>query len=525
MQPASAPLRPGDVIAGRYRIEAQIGQGGFGAVFRATQMNIQREVALKMLLPELLAEGDGLQRFQREAQLAQRLEHPNTVRLLDFGQAETGAPFIAFELLRGESMDRALQQQGRFSPGRVARITMQVLKSLMEAHARGIVHRDIKPPNIFLCEYQGESDFVKVLDFGIAKATTATATSAGLTRAGHVVGTPQYMAPEHLLGQAPSPPGDLYALGLVMAEALAGQMIYQGVPTDVCLMQISPDPVPLPAIVLQSPLGPVIHRATQKAVERRYGSAGEMLQHLESIVRQSGGDLDRGVTAPGFVSPIATAETGYVAQAVAPAAGMPGAPTAPIHRASPVEIAHPPVAPAGSSGPGLGVIIGVVAVVALAAGAGFGLFVYSRGGHTRGTDPSSKGVVTDDPDDTPKKHGKKAKATGDDDDDDGLDDDVGDGVDLKAIKKRLDEGGYKLLSESNTKSQGLTVHSLTLQLGTTYGGLYVYGYDDPSIAKSSESAFKAAKGSAVARRGGHILLAMMGNEHAKSKELLDTCLP
>ena len=521
MQPISAPLRPGDVIAGRYRIETQIGQGGFGAVFRATQVNIQREVALKMLLPELLAEGDGLQRFQREAQLAQRLEHPNTVRLLDFGQAENGAPFIAFELLRGESMDRALQHQGRFSPGRTARISMQVLKSLMEAHAHGIVHRDIKPPNIFLCEFQGESDFVKVLDFGIAKATAATATSAGLTQAGHVVGTPQYMPPEHLLGQAPSPTGDLYALGLVMAEALAGQMIYQGVPTDVCLMQISPDPVPLPPIVLQSPLGPVIHRATQKAVERRYANAGEMLQHIETIIRQNGGDLDRGVTAPGFVSPLATAETGYVAQAVAPA------PTAPVYRAPAAEAPPAPHAPPASSGPGVGLIIGVVAVVALAAGAGFGLFVYSRSGHTGGNAPSSKGVAADDPDDAPKKHGKKAKATvdKDGDDDDALDDDLGEGIDLKAIKKRLDDGGYKLLSESTTKSQGLEVRSLTLQTGSTYGGLYIYSYDDPTLAKSSESAFKAAKGSAVARRGGHILLAMMGNDHAKSKELLDTCLP
>ena len=523
MQPMSAPLRPGDLVAGRYRIEMQIGQGGFGAVFRAKQINIGREVALKMLLPELLAADEGLQRFQREAQLAQRLEHPNTVRLLDFGQAENGAPFIAFELLRGESMDRALQQQGRFSPGRVARITMQVLKSLMEAHAHGIIHRDIKPPNIFLCEFQGESDYVKVLDFGIAKATNATATSAGLTQAGHVVGTPQYMSPEHLLGQPPAPAGDLYALGLVMAEALAGQMIYQGVPTDVCLMQISPEPVPLPPMVLQSPLGPVIHRATQKAVERRYATAGEMLQDIEAILRQNGGDLDRGATArAAIVSPMAVAETGYVAQAAPRTLGISSAPTTPIHRSVPPLDLPAAVAPR-ASGPGVGVLLALVAVIALAAGAGFGLFFYARGARTKGDDVSSNGVKAEkDPDDTQKKHVKKPKVTADDDDDD---DGPSAGFDLKAMKKRVEKAGYKVLSETQSKSQGLDMRALTVQLGNEYGGIYVYIYDDPNLAKASESAFKGNKQAAVTRIGNHILMALMANDRARSQDLLDECVP
>jgi hypothetical protein len=523
MQPMSAPLRPGDMVAGRYRIETQIGQGGFGAVFRATQVNIAREVALKMLLPELLAADEGLQRFRREAQLAQRLEHPNTVRLLDFGQAENGAPFIAFELLRGESMDRALHQQGRFSPGRVARITMQVLKSLMEAHALGIVHRDIKPPNIMLCEFQGESDYVKVLDFGIAKTTTPTATSAGLTQAGHVVGTPQYMAPEHLLGQAPSPAADLYALGLVMAEALAGQMIYQGVPTDVCLMQISPDPVPLPAMVLQSPLGPVIHRATQKAVERRYATAGEMLQHIETIVRQNGGDLDRGATARAPVmSAMATADTGYVAQALPPI-GAPtatSAPTTPLHRAPPVGIPAPAPSHA-SSGPNMGMIVAIVAIVAVLAGAA-GFFV-SRGARNQGGGGGKEHVAAaEDPDDAPKKKGKKAKATTSDDDDDG---DSADTLDLKAVKRRLEKAGYTVMSESSSKSQGLDMRALTLQQGKDYGGLYVYNYDDPNLAKQSESAFKSNKQAAIARIGKAVIMALMANDHTKSQDLLDEALP
>src|SRR5262245_51289672 len=129
--PSDETLAPGHVVAGRYRIESLLGEGGFGAVFRATQLNLGRTVALKVLLPHLVSSADGSSRFRREAELAQRLEHPNTVRLFDFGVSDDGTPYIAFELLRGQPLDALLRDAGKLPAARVARIATQVLKSLM----------------------------------------------------------------------------------------------------------------------------------------------------------------------------------------------------------------------------------------------------------------------------------------------------------------------------------------------------------------------------------------------------------
>ncbi len=179
MQDQRALFQPGDIVAGRYRVEALLGKGGFGVVYRAVQLNIGRAVALKMLLAEALAHAGGIARFRREAELAQRLEHPNTVRLYDFGETEGGLPFAAWELLRGHPLDEVLRAEPTLAAPRVARIGAQALKALMEAHGLGIVHRDVKPSNLFLCEFSGERDFVKVLDFGIAKCLSD---GPGLTR-------------------------------------------------------------------------------------------------------------------------------------------------------------------------------------------------------------------------------------------------------------------------------------------------------------------------------------------------------
>src|SRR5262249_48733730 len=154
------------------------------------------------------------------------------------------------------------------------------LKALMEAHGLGFVHRDIKPSNIFLCEFSGEKDFVKVLDFGIAKSLYA---SAMLTKTGMIVGTPNYMAPEQVAGADVTASADLYALGLLMAEALTGRPVFYGDSAfSICVAQLSEAPVPLPPEVLASPLGPVIARATQKRAAERFQSAAEMLTHLEA---------------------------------------------------------------------------------------------------------------------------------------------------------------------------------------------------------------------------------------------------
>jgi serine/threonine protein kinase len=276
-------MRPGDVVAGRYRVEELVGQGGYGIVWKATDLQHDRVVALKMLLAPTLAQEEGRARFRREAELAQKLEHPNTVRLLDFGATDAGAPFIAWEYLKGRALDAVLATEGRLAPARVARIAAQTLRALKEAHDKGIVHRDIKPSNIFLCDAPGEPDVVKVLDFGIAKDTFVRGT--GLTPEGSILGTPAYMAPEQVRGRAITAVADLYALGLVMAELCTGLPVYPGlVPLEVVTAQLSNLPVPLPLAVTESPLGPIIARATEKRVEARFAAAADMLTALEGVM-------------------------------------------------------------------------------------------------------------------------------------------------------------------------------------------------------------------------------------------------
>jgi serine/threonine-protein kinase len=266
-------------VAGRYRIEREIGRGGFGSVYRATELGVERPVALKLLREERPGTIERA-RFRREAELAKRLGHPNTVRLLDFGEDERGTPFIAYELLEGRSLAALLRAEGPIEPARAARIAAQMLKSLMEAHGLGIVHRDVKPANVFLCDFPGESEFVKILDFGIARDVVSPMTR--LTETGVVLGTPRYMAPEQVRGDQPDPKMDLFAVGMTLAEMIEGRALYRGSGMDVCLALLSDEAVPLGPRVLGSPLAPVIARALSKDPSSRYASAEEMLAALEA---------------------------------------------------------------------------------------------------------------------------------------------------------------------------------------------------------------------------------------------------
>ncbi|MFO0552952.1 MAG: protein kinase [Polyangiaceae bacterium] len=276
------PLGPGVVIQERYRIESLLGEGGYGAVYVATQLGLGRKVALKILHAEVLARPTARQRFEREAMLAQRLTHPNIVRLFDFGTAADGSPFIVWELLAGRSVEQDLATRGPMPPARVSHLTQQVLKGLAEAHGVGIVHRDIKPANIFLSDFTGEPDFVKVLDFGIAAGPRGDG-NTGITQEGISLGTPAYMAPEQVLDQELDGRADLYALGLMMAEMLTAAPVFRGnTALEIALRQIEDIPVPLVGAVRHGPLGHIIARATEKDPTRRFGSALEMLAALRA---------------------------------------------------------------------------------------------------------------------------------------------------------------------------------------------------------------------------------------------------
>ncbi len=280
---------PGDLIAGRFRILQVIGTGGFGTVFRAVQENIGREVALKFLTPGVAKDPINVERFRREAFHISQLRHPNTITLYDYGQTEDELAYMVMELLDGDALGDLIQTHGAISLERTAHIFIQVLKSLSEAHRHGLVHRDLKPENIFLCEMFGETDYVKVLDFGVAKMTLADDDEDGdaLTRAGRIFGTPLYMAPEQACAEPITPATDVYALGLLLFEILTGQPPVTGRNRmDVIHKQIR-DPVPVLTDELKGTvLGEIIQKACEKDPEHRFQDASQFLQAFHHALAQ-----------------------------------------------------------------------------------------------------------------------------------------------------------------------------------------------------------------------------------------------
>lgn len=282
--------KPGEMVAGRFRILELIGSGGFGTVYRALQENVGREVALKFLTPGVAKDPVNVERFRREAYHVSQLRHPNTITLYDYGQTEEGLIYMVMELLEGTSLADTVQDNGALEWPRAAHVFIQVLKSLSEAHQRGLVHRDLKPENIFLCELFGEQDYVKVLDFGVAKMTMAEdgaeSSEDKLTKAGRIFGTPMYMAPEQACAEPITPATDVYALGLLLFEMLTGLPPVTGRNRmDVIHKQIR-DPVPELTRELQgTPVGSFIRKATEKRPSDRYLDAAEMLEGLYQALR------------------------------------------------------------------------------------------------------------------------------------------------------------------------------------------------------------------------------------------------
>lgn len=221
----------GRVLGQAYRLEALLGEGGFGAVYRAEQLSVGRTVAVKVIRPERVRDEAVMARiaarFRREALATSRLAHPNTIRLFDYGEDPDGTLFLVLELLEGRDLERELMFEHTIAPRRTAHIARQVCASLAEAHARGMVHRDLKPSNVFLCDYAHAQDFAKVLDFGIAKVAIEEGASK-LTETGTTFGTPMYMAPEQVQGLEPTPAADLYSLGCVLFEMLSGDTVFTG---------------------------------------------------------------------------------------------------------------------------------------------------------------------------------------------------------------------------------------------------------------------------------------------------------
>lgn len=273
-------LSPGFVLGG-FSIEALLGRGAYGSVYRARRAGDGVAVALKVMHSRVLTHTGGAERFAREAELARRLDHPNVVRVVGAGE-EGSLLFTALELLEGESIEDRIAR-GPTPPQEVAFIADGALAGLEAAHVAGILHRDIKPANLFLCAPEG----VKILDFGVAKSTNPN-TAAGLTRDGLALGTPAYMAPEHLAGVGLGPACDLFGLGLVLAEMLLGRSLYSAETSalDVLRERLSGARPPIPAELLSSPLGAVIEAATRPDPATRTASAGAMRRALAAAAAQ-----------------------------------------------------------------------------------------------------------------------------------------------------------------------------------------------------------------------------------------------
>jgi serine/threonine-protein kinase len=282
----------GAIVGRRYRITGILGEGGMGRVYTGEQQmgTTVRKVAVKTLLQQYAKDPQVLARFMRECGTVAELEHPNTIKVYDFGQTDTGELYIAMELLNGTSLEDAIAHetaQGRaMSPERVDRILAHVCGSLQEAHDKGIVHRDLKPANIFLTRRAGEEDYVKVLDFGIAKRSERPdSKEQKLTQQGTVLGTPPYMSPEQFRGQELDARSDIYSLAIVAYEMLTGKLPFDAdTPWAWATQHLTAQPSPFEVSSLGAQVPPKMKGAIMRALEKdklkRQGTVREFHEAL-----------------------------------------------------------------------------------------------------------------------------------------------------------------------------------------------------------------------------------------------------
>ncbi len=272
------------VVEGRYRIHGVLGRGGMCAVYRAEQLSTGRIVAMKVLPVELAATPELVARFEREATIGRRIEHPHVVAILDSGRLHDGSLYLVMELLEGRSLADVLER-GAVDPARALELSAQMLSALEAAHLLGITHRDVKPDNIMLIERDGR-ELAKLVDFGIASNDRA---AFKLTVAGVAFGTPEYISPEMAMGLAVDPRADLYSLGIVLFELLTGRLPFAHKDMKRLLQAHVYENPPSPRAIapgarISEALEAVILRAIAKLPEQRFGSADEMRKALLACV-------------------------------------------------------------------------------------------------------------------------------------------------------------------------------------------------------------------------------------------------
>jgi serine/threonine protein kinase len=299
--PGPGPLTDSDPdsqvgrVLGQFRIEELMGRGGMGTVYRGVQLSVDRPVAVKLIAGDAENNPDYVFRFRREAKAMAQLRHPNTVRLLDFGVTEQGRMFMVMELLRGTDLEKRLEKSGPLDLTQALRIVRQIAQSLSEAHAVGIVHRDLKPGNIFLAEVEGGDCFVKVMDFGVA-GFKHDGTASALTMKGAVLGTAAYMSPEQAQGEVVDARADLYSLGVILFEMLAGRPPFQATtPVSLLIAHVSDPPPRLlelcPDLAELERAQPLLDTLLAKQPDERPSSAADVITWVDALLFEMGSPI------------------------------------------------------------------------------------------------------------------------------------------------------------------------------------------------------------------------------------------
>ncbi len=310
---ATAPVDPliGTTINDRFKVLGLVAKGGMGKVYKAEQSPLGRIVAVKVLHPNYSGDGDPefSKRFTLEASVVSRLKHPNTVTVYDYGETADGVYFMAMEYLEGKTLHRLIREEGSLEVGRALHILVQVARSLREAHGQGVIHRDLKPANIFLIRHDDDSDFVKVLDFGLVKNLDEN-DGESLTKTGLFMGSPKYMAPEQIRGDRVTAATDVYALGVILFEMLAGKVPYDRPNSANLLLAHVNEPVPTiqsinPLVSVPHAIEEITYRCMAKSPEDRFQSMEELItaiKHAGILVTGLGpsltGEFHNSLSAP-----------------------------------------------------------------------------------------------------------------------------------------------------------------------------------------------------------------------------------
>ncbi len=418
----------GQLISNRYRVVKRLGEGGMGEVYLGIHEAIEKKVALKVLRPEYSAKADIVERFQQEAKAASRIKHPNVLDIFDFGQLETGSFFLAMEFLEGNDLADELLKARRIDAVRGIRYALQICRALAAAHSRGVVHRDMKPENVFLLRTADGEEIVKIVDFGIAQLRTteeaaAAADTGGqkrrkLTKTGMIFGTPEYMAPEQAAGRKADLRVDIYATAIILYEMFTGAVPHTGETFMAVLAKhLNEEPPRMlevcPDLQISAELQAVIMKGLSKRPEDRYQSMAEFADAIVGCPEAQGlGAMTRHGSipdaTPSMFAASGDASASYTAAQYAPQPGHPGthaqfpgtpgapagtqvggsmspAPAAPSH--TQLEAATPSGAPPKRAS-SVGLVLGIVAALAVVGGGAVFLATRAPGTTTPTADPA-----------------------------------------------------------------------------------------------------------------------------------------